>query len=189
MSALSFSSTLTKTKNVLAIAPLDGSEWPRILKQGADFYMQPAVSPDGKLLAWVEWDHPNMPWDGTRLYLAALNAETGSLSDVKLLDGDEKVPVFQPIFSPDGGKLAWLSNAGELDQLKVLQLASGEVKTLLQDRVMMPPAWVQGCARLAWSPDSQQIFLPRKPTRQTSLRQPRLWAPGRSPQSTPPPTR
>jgi len=79
-----------ENKDVLAIAPLDGSEWPRILKQGADFYMQPAVSPDGKLLAWVEWDHPNMPWDGTRLYLAALNAETGSLSDVKLLDGDDE---------------------------------------------------------------------------------------------------
>jgi len=47
-----------ENKDVLAIAPLDGSEWPRILKQGADFYMQPAVSPNGKLLAWVEWDHP-----------------------------------------------------------------------------------------------------------------------------------
>lgn len=147
-----------ENKDLLAIAPLDGSEWPRILKQGADFYMQPALSPDGKLLAWVEWDHPNMPWDGTRLMLAALDAQTGRLSEVKLLDGDETIPVFQPIFSPDGSKLAWLSNAGELDQLKLLHLASGKMETLLQDRVLMPPAWVQGLRALAWSPDSQQIF-------------------------------
>ncbi|HPR35301.1 MAG TPA: prolyl oligopeptidase family serine peptidase [Anaerolineaceae bacterium] len=159
-----------ENKDVLAIVPLDGSAWPRILRQGADFYMQPAVSPDGKLLAWVEWDHPNMPWDGTRLYLAALNAQAGSLSDVRLLDGDENVPVFQPIFSRDGSQLAWLSNAGELDQLKLLHLASGEVETLVQDRVMMPPAWVQGMHALAWSPDSQQIYFLENQLGQTSLR-------------------
>ncbi len=159
-----------ENKDVLAIVPLDGSEWPRILRQGADFFMQPAVSPDGKLLAWVEWDHPNMPWDGTRLYLAALNAHAGTLTDMKLLDGDEFTPIFQPIFSPDGSRLAWLSNAGELDQLKLMQLASGEVHTLLQDRVLMPPAWVQGVHALAWSADSQEIHFIENQLGQTSLR-------------------
>ena len=159
-----------ENKDVLAIAPLDGSAWPRILRQGADFYMQPAVSPDGKLLAWVEWDHPNMPWDGARLSLANLDLEVGSLFDVKLLDGDEKVPVFQPVFAPDGTRLAWLSNAGELDQLKVLHLPSGEVETLVQDRVLMPPAWVQGVRALAWSPDSQQILFLENQLGRTCLR-------------------
>ena len=159
-----------ESKDVLAIVPLDGSSWPRILRQGADFYMQPAVSPDGKLLAWVEWDHPNMPWDGTKLYLAELDAPAGSLNNVKLLDGDENVPVFQPIFSRDGSQLAWLSNAGKLDQLKLLHLASGEVETLLQDRVMMPPAWVQGMHALAWSPDSKQIYFLENQLGQTNLR-------------------
>lgn len=159
-----------ENKDVLAIVPLDGTSWPRILRQGADFYMQPAVSPDGKLLAWVEWDHPNMPWDGARLCLATLDAQTKSLSEVKLLDGDADVPVFQPIFSPDSSQLVWLSNAGELDQLKLLHLASGEVETLLQDRVMMPPAWVQGMHALAWSPDSKQIYFLENQLGQTNLR-------------------
>jgi len=158
-----------ENKDVLAIAPLDGSAWPRILKHGADFYMQPAVSPNGKLLAWVEWDHPNMPWDGAKLFAAALDAETGSLSEVKLLDGDENIPVFQPIFAPDGSRLAWLSNAGELDQLRVLRLASSEVETLVQGRVLMPPAWVQGLRALAWSADSQQLFFLETQLGQTSL--------------------
>ena len=158
-----------ENKDVLAIVPLDGSAWPRVLRQGADFYMQPAVSPDGKLIAWVEWDHPNMPWDGTRLHLASLDLETGSISNVKLLDGAENTPIFQPIFSPDGSKLAWLSNVGELDQLKLLHLASGEVETLVQDRVLMPPAWVQGIRALAWSPDSQQVFFLENQLGRTSL--------------------
>jgi hypothetical protein len=49
---------------------MDGEGWPKQLSTGADFYMQPAWHPSGKLIAWIEWDHPEMPWDGTRLMLA-----------------------------------------------------------------------------------------------------------------------
>jgi len=157
-------------KDVLAITPLDGSAWPKILKQGADFYMQPALRPDGKLIAWVEWDHPNMPWDGTSLFLAELDAQTGSLTGQKLVDGSESTPTFQPIFSPDGSMLAWLSNTGELDQLKVLHLNSGEVETLVQDQILLPPAWVQGVRALAWPADSQQIFFLENHLGKTALK-------------------
>ncbi len=159
-----------ENKDVLAIAQMDGAAWPRILRQGADFYMQPALSPDGKLLAWVEWDHPNMPWDGARLMLAELDAENGTLGRARLLDGSENVPVFQPIFSPDGSKLAWLSNPGELDQLRMLQVGSGVMETLVQDRVMMPPAWVLGIHTLAWSADSQKIFFLENELGRTGIR-------------------
>jgi hypothetical protein len=50
------------------------------LANGHDFYSSPALNPDGTMLAFVAWDHPNMPWDDTRLYLAAVG-EGGTLQE------------------------------------------------------------------------------------------------------------
>jgi hypothetical protein len=59
-------------RDVLAVVDAAGKRWPDKLAEGADFYMQPAWHPGGGAIAWVEWDHPNMPWDGTRLMYAVL---------------------------------------------------------------------------------------------------------------------
>ena len=42
---------------------------PKVLVEGHDFFAAPRLSPDGKQLAWIAWDHPNMPWDTTSLYV------------------------------------------------------------------------------------------------------------------------
>ena len=68
---------------------------------GNDFYSTPRLSPDGKRLAWLTWNHPNMPWDGTGLWVASLN-EDGSLGSKELVAGGESESVFQPEWSPDG---------------------------------------------------------------------------------------
>ena len=44
-----------------------------VLSKGSDFCSSPRISPDGSTLAWLTWDHPNMPWDGTTLYVADLD--------------------------------------------------------------------------------------------------------------------
>ena len=52
------------------------------LAGGHDFVAAPRLSPDGSQLAWVAWDHPNMPWDDTVLYLASLGQD-GTLSNIE----------------------------------------------------------------------------------------------------------
>ena len=66
-----------KVTRAIVAVPLDGSaaddaEAIRPLVTGADFYAFPTPSPDGRRLAWVSWNHPRMPWDGTELRVAAI---------------------------------------------------------------------------------------------------------------------
>ena len=73
----------------------------RVVVSGADFYAAPRLSPDGRQLAWLSWDHPNMPWDGTFLWLADIAAD-GALTNAHRVAGGTDVSVFQPEWSPDG---------------------------------------------------------------------------------------
>lgn len=84
--------------NEIVLLPLDGSGEPRLLASGRDFYSFPRLSPDGEWLAWTCWDHPNMPWDGTELWVAPL-ADTG---EERLVAGGAEESVFQPEWGPDG---------------------------------------------------------------------------------------
>jgi dipeptidyl aminopeptidase/acylaminoacyl peptidase len=85
---------------LVAIAP-DGSSPQRILAQGSDFYAAPRLSPDGATLAWLEWDHPNMPWDGTRLMLGRLAAD-GAIAERRMVAGGEAESILEPSWSPSG---------------------------------------------------------------------------------------
>ena len=68
---------------------------------GNDFYSSPRLSGDGARLAWLTWNHPNMPWDGTELWFAELD-EDGSLKNTVPVAGGANESIFQPEWSPDG---------------------------------------------------------------------------------------
>jgi dipeptidyl aminopeptidase/acylaminoacyl peptidase len=95
------------TRAIVAV-PLDGSGTDdraaiRVLVSGSDFYAYPAPSPDGTRLAWICWDHPRMPWDGTELRVAALDG-AGPVSDKaqqQLLMGCETESVLAPVWRDD----------------------------------------------------------------------------------------
>ena len=72
-----------------------------VLATGHDFYSNPRVSPDGRRLAWLTWDHPNMPWDGTELWVATLASDGRPVDPVRLAGGAAE-SVFQPEWGPDG---------------------------------------------------------------------------------------
>jgi len=79
----------------------EGNDPGVVLVSGADFYSDPAVSPDGGTLAWLQWNHPNMPWDGTELWTAPFAAD-GTLGPRRKIAGGADESLFQPEWSPDG---------------------------------------------------------------------------------------
>ncbi len=87
--------------NTLVSLPLDEVDGGQILVEGHDFYSSPRLSPDGARLAWLAWNHPNMPWDGTELWVAEIDAE-GMLGERALVAGGVDESIFQPEWSPDG---------------------------------------------------------------------------------------
>ena len=79
----------------------DGSASPTILTEGADFYTSPRVSPDGSKLAWLQWNHPVMPWYKTELWMADI-ADDGTLKNKQAIEAAENDAITQPEWSPDG---------------------------------------------------------------------------------------
>ena len=88
-------------RNVIAAVPANGSGEQVVLFDGWDFVSSPRLSPSGSTLAWLSWNHPNMPWDGAHLWAAPVLAD-GSLGEATLIAGGESVSVYQPEWSPDG---------------------------------------------------------------------------------------
>ena len=87
--------------NTLASLDLEGGDGSQVLISGNDFYSSPRLSPDGSRLAWLTWNHPNMPWDGTELWVGEIR-EDGSLDRSERVAGGVDESVFQPEWSPDG---------------------------------------------------------------------------------------
>lgn len=144
--------------DVLALVDRDGALWPLKLVAGSDFYMQPVWHPAGDRIAWIEWDHPNMPWDGTRLKMARLAGDPPRLESVSLVAGGPDVPAFQPAFSPDGRWLSFILGDGEFDRLYLLDLVTGRRRVLVDGAILAEPAWGQGQRTHAWGHDSRRIF-------------------------------
>lgn len=84
--------------------PSDGE----VVVSGSDFYSTPCISADGKRFAYLSWDHPNMPWDHTSLWVCDIDME-GNLGPAKKVAGHEGESIFQPRFAPSG-KLHFVSD-------------------------------------------------------------------------------
>ena len=73
----------------------------RVVVEGADFYSNPRFSPDGKKVCWTQWDHPDMPWTGSQVYVADW-AGGEAINRTHVAGTSLQSAVCQPRFSPDG---------------------------------------------------------------------------------------
>ena len=147
----------------LALADMSGAQWPQQVASGHDFYMQPRWSPDGARVAFVAWDHPQMPWDGCTLFLADVDATGPSLPrllNVRAVAGGPEVAVFQPEFSRDGKALAFLSDAGGWHNLYLHNLEDNTTRRITDERAAQlgEPAWGQGMRTYGWAHDGQSLL-------------------------------
>ena len=96
--------------NSLVAIDLDSGDL-KTLAQGRNFYSNPRVSPDGKRMVWLCWDHPNMPWDNTELWMGEFNSH-GELENCQQLAGSAMESIFQPLWAEDG-RLFFVSDADD----------------------------------------------------------------------------
>jgi dipeptidyl aminopeptidase/acylaminoacyl peptidase len=94
--------------NTLVKIDLNGGSTGEVIVSGNDFYSSPRLSPGGNELAWLTWNHPNMPWDGTELWVGALD-ESGRIAGARMIAGGPTESIFQPEWSP-GGVLHFVSD-------------------------------------------------------------------------------
>ncbi len=150
--------------DVLAVVDAEGKQWPQRLVEGHDFFMQPCWHPNSQQIAYIAWDHPRMPWEGTTLYLATLVMDDGlpRVAAIQELAGGAAVAIFQPAFSPDGRWLAYISDTSGWSHLYLYDLSTGTHRMLTEGLVEHgEPAWTQGQRVYGWSHDSQALYVLR----------------------------
>lgn len=123
----------------------------RVLASGHDFFSSPHLAPDGRSLAYLAWDHPRMPWQGTTLYTVAL-AEDGTASEPVAIAGGEKESIFQPEWTPDGSAIIFVSDRTGWWNLYRYSIATRETTPLApMDAEFGVPQWVFGLSTYAFA--------------------------------------
>jgi dipeptidyl aminopeptidase/acylaminoacyl peptidase len=143
--------------NELVVVPADGSADPRVLATGRDFYSSPRVTHDGDRLAWLEWDLPWMPWDGTELFVAALSgdAELGAPAAVAGRAAEESI--WDPEWSPSGDLVFASDRSGWWNLERV---RDGERQVLhAADAEFGYPQWVMGERSFAFLGDGRIVCM------------------------------
>ena len=131
-----------------------------VLVAGHDFYSTPRLSPDGRRLAWLAWNHPEMPWTASELWMASVAAD-GSLGDARRIAGGSAAAgggaesIFQPAWSPDG-ILYFVSDRGGWWNLHRWRNGAVDTVTAL-DAEFGEPQWIFGAPTYGFASDEEII--------------------------------
>ena len=144
--------------NTIVAIPLDGGD-ATVLVSGPDFVASPRMSPDGSRMAWLEWDYPDMPWDATRLRVAAFEPD-GTLGPSTLAAGGPEESIVQPEWAPDGtlhlisDRSGWWNLYRLVDGPRLEPLAPMEAE-------FADPSWVFDRSSYGFLPDGAIVAIAR----------------------------
>jgi dipeptidyl aminopeptidase/acylaminoacyl peptidase len=131
----------------VGLEPGDGTG--SVLVEGNDFYSSPRLSPDGSQLAWLTWNHPNMPWDGCELWVGEFG-EDGKLASTRWVAGGAAESIFQPEWSPEG-VLYFASDRSGWWNLERIS-PDGGIENVCQTKAELGmPQWVFGMSSYAFA--------------------------------------
>ncbi len=143
--------------NEIVAIPAYGEGPPQVLVSGPDFVSSPRVSPDGRQLCWIEWDHPDMPWDATRLMVAPLESSGGlvagtiALGASRILAGGPDESVQQPQWQGSTHVLCISDRSGWWNLYRMaVDPGSGGAENLAPiEKDLAGPPWVFGTSSFA----------------------------------------
>ncbi len=140
--------------NTLVSINLNGSDGGQVLVSGNDFYSSPKLSPDGSHLSWLTWNHPNMPWTRTELWVGEIMKD-GSISQTEQVAGGADESIFQPEYSPDG-TLYFVSD--RTGWWNLYRWCDGRIETLCKmEADFGVPQWLFGMSTYAFESASRII--------------------------------
>jgi len=143
----------------IVAVPLDGGEPPTVLLHGPDFLAAPRLAPDGGRLAWLEWDHPDMPWDASRLRAAPIQPD-GTLAESILVAGGPDESIAQPEWSPDGVIHFVSDRTGWWNLYRLLEGPTLDALAPMEAE-FADPAWSFGRSSYAFTPDGTIVAVAR----------------------------
>ena len=128
-----------------------------VLAQGHDFFSSPQLSPDGRWLAYLAWDHPNMPWVGTSLYVIQIGQNGMPVGDPLLMAGGKTESIFQPAWSPDGTALFFVSDRSGWWNLYRQKSRSPAEALASMEAEFGQPQWVFGMSTYAFAGSNRVV--------------------------------
>ena len=142
--------------NTLVALDWKGDREAITVASGNDFYSSPKLSPDSTRLAWLTWNHPNMPWDGTELWVGELDAD-GNATSARRVAGGPTESIFQPEWSP-AGELYFVSDRNDWWNIYRVRGESDE-PVFRRAAEFGVPQWAFGMTRYAFAGPSEIVCL------------------------------